>query len=377
MRHLVLVGGGHTHALVLLALAEAPLPDTRVTVLVDHPVAVYSGMVPGVVAGMYRPSEVEIELAPLTEAAGARLLLGTAGRVDPSARVIHVQEGDPVPYDLASFNIGSTVAGLQLPGVREHSLPTRPIGRFAELVDGTVARAPRHGGTFRVVVVGGGAGGVELAFTLLHRLRGEGVQVDATILDAGPRLLEGYPKGLRRRVHREAARDGVHIRCAAAVSEVTPTQVVLNDGDALPADAVVWAAGPASHPLFVESGLVTDARGFASTRSTLQLRDHDELFACGDCATLLEYPGTPKAGVYAVRQAPVLAANLRAHSSGGPMRDYRPQDDFLTLLNMGNGRALGSKRGISFSGRWVMALKDRIDRRFMGLVRAPTYGGNA
>ena len=148
-----------------------------------------------------------------------------------------------------------------------------------------------------------------------------------------------------------------------------PGGLELAGGERVPADAVVWAAGPASRELVRASALPADGRGFARARATLQLEGFDELFAVGDCATLVEHPHTPKAGVYAVRQGPVLARNLRAALAGRPLERYRPQRDFLTLLNLGDGRALGAKWGLSFEGRWVMALKDRIDRRFVERFR--------
>ena len=139
----------------------------------------------------------------------------------------------------------------------------------------------------------------------------------------------------------------------------------LADGSRLPCDALVWVTGAVSQPIFTASRLPTDERGFLRIRSTLQAQGHDNLFGCGDCATLIDYPATPKAGVYAVRQGPLVTDNLRAALAGRPLRPYRPQRDFLTLLNAGDGVALGAKWGRSLQGRWVMTLKDRIDRRFM------------
>ncbi len=76
-------------------------------------------------------------------------------------------------------------------------------------------------------------------------------------------------------------------------------------------------------------------------------------------------PGLPKAGVYAVRQEPTLIANLRARVMGGSMRRYRPQRDLLSLLNLGDGRALASKWGVAVEGAWAFTVSDCIDRRFV------------
>ncbi|MAG70638.1 MAG: FAD-dependent oxidoreductase [Vicinamibacterales bacterium] len=364
---LVLIGGGHAHALVLESLIARPI-DADVTVIVDRPIAIYSGMVPGYVAGQYRVDELQIDVPALAARAGVRTVLQPVRCIDAVAHRIEPETGEPLPYDLASINIGSTVAGLDLPGVREHAVPTRPIAEFIERIDALIdGIGQRDGGDpCRIVVVGGGAGGVEVAFSLDARLKSlAGPPIEVTLLNRSERIIEGYPEGLVRRVERHAATRGVRVLNRTRVDAVTADSVQVDSGERLPSDAVVWVTGAVSHPLFRNSGLPTDPRGFVRIRSTLQLEEHDDVFAVGDCGTFIDYPRTPKAGVYAVRQGPILADNLRASLAGRPLQTYTPQPEFLTLLNLGDGRALGVKRSVSFEGRWVMRLKDCIDRAFM------------
>ncbi|HZV95659.1 MAG TPA: selenide, water dikinase SelD [Candidatus Nitrosocosmicus sp.] len=366
IRHdLVLVGGGHAHVQVLRAWAMRPLPGIRLTVVVDRPTAVYSGMVPGFVAGQYRRDELEIDVRPLALRAGARFIVTPAVGLDPRERLIHLEGRPPIRYDTAAFDVGSTVAGLALPGVREHALATRPIGRFVEHVEALLARA-RERGRCRLVAVGAGAGGVELAFAFRARLEREGVR-DASVLllESGSRVLPGYPAGATRRVEANARARGIEIRLGAKVAEARATELVLADGERIPFDELAWVAGAASLPLFHGAGVALDERGFVRVRRTLQLLAHEDIFAVGDCASLEGAEDLAKAGVYAVRQGPVLTANLRARLMGQPLEPYRPQRDFLSLLNLGDGRAIGSKWGASVEGASVFKLKDRIDRRFV------------
>ncbi len=367
-RDLVLVGSGHSHAQVLESLALEPIPGFRATVIVDSPIAIYSGMVPGFVAGQYRVDELEIDIPALAERAGARVVVARATRIDPSHRQIVVANETPVPFDLASANIGSTVAGLDLPGIRDFALPTRPIANLVHLLQQRITELEKGDdrSTYRVVVVGGGAGGVELAFTLQARLSRETDRpLLVQLVHSGKRLMTGYPSGLARRIYRNAARRGIRIEPERRVVGADEGIVRFQTGGPLAFDTLLWVVGAASYSLFRDSGLPTDSSGFVRTRSTLQVEGEDDLFAVGDCATLDEFPETPKAGVYAVRQGPVLMRNLRARAAGNALESYRPQSDFLTLLNLGDGNALGAKWGRSFEGRWVMWLKDRIDRSFM------------
>jgi selenide,water dikinase len=368
LRDIVLVGGGHAHVQVLRRFEMDPPLDARVTVVLDTPIAVYSGMVPGFVAGQYGAHQLQIDVVPLARRAGARVILSAAVAVDVARRHIELADRPPIRYDLASFDIGSAVAARDLPGVKEHALSTRPIGRFVERVQSVLAEATHRASAepFSVVVVGGGAGGVELAFSLDYRLQIEGVsRRKVTLLQREPRLLPGYPESLARRVLQEAGRRGIDVRCGSEVVEARADRLLVAGGEMVPSDLPVWVTGAVSHGLFERSGLPTDPHGFVWTRSTLQVEGYDDLLAVGDCGTLSDHPDTPKAGVYAVRQGPFVAHNLRAALEGRALRPYRPQRDFLTLLNLGDGRALGAKWGLSFGGRWVMRVKDRIDRRFV------------
>ena len=361
----VLVGGGHAHIQVLRRWAMAPVPGARLTLVVDRPIAVYSGMVPGFVAGQYSREDLEIDVRPLALRAGARCIVAAATGVDPDARRLLLAERPPITYDTVSFDVGSTVAGLEIPGAREHAIPTRPIGEFVRRVD-PILIAARERSTFRMIVVGAGAAGVEVAFALAARLRRDpGRRVDVLLLEAGPRVLPGYAASAARRVQAAAGSRGITIRCGAAVARVEAGAVHLVGGERLAADATVWVAGAAALPIFAGSGLETDDRGFVRIRPTLQSLGHDDVFAVGDCAAWTAGPPLAKAGVYAVRQGPVLAHNLMARARGARLRAYRPQRDFLSLLNLGDGTAIGAKWGAAAEGTALFSLKDWIDRRFV------------
>jgi selenide,water dikinase len=343
-----------------------PPPNCRVTVIVDRPVAVYSGMVPGFVSGQYRAEELEIDPVPLARRAGARVVFGRVTRIDAAERCVHVEGRAPLRYDIASINIGSTVTGLDLPGVLEYALPTRPIGRFNERIAALDDVVRAHGSKpFRLLVVGGGAGGVELACCMRARIRSLGGTEHITMVHIGAQPMPGYGDGLASRVTRALTSRGVHLVPARRIESVEAGKARLDDGSEIGFDALLWVTGAAAHPLGPASGLPVDARGFIKVRSTLQVDGHDNLFAVGDCAALMEHPGTAKAGVYAVREGPYLTHNLRALLDATAFKCYNPQSDFLTLLNLGDGTAIGAKRGFSFEGRWVMQWKDRIDRKFM------------
>jgi selenide,water dikinase len=377
---LVLVGAGHAHVQVLRRWMMAPMAGVRLTLVVDRPVAVYSGMVPGFVAGDYAAHELEIDAVPLARRAGARVVLAPALSVDVAARRLELEGRPPLGWDVASLDVGATVREFDLPGVREHALATRPIGDFVRQLDARLRSAAlaRPVGALRIAIVGAGVAGVELAFCLDARLRAGGVRAEIRLLGDAAEPAPGQPERLVRRLRREASARGIELELGARVLGVEKEQLWLaGDTRGRPADLVVWATGAAPTPLLAASELPRDERGFARVDATLEVTGCENLFAAGDCAALDEDPWVPRAGVYAVREGPILAANLRARLEGGRLRRYRPQRDFLALLNLGERRALGAKRGVAFAGGWVWRWKDRIDRRFVQRFRVLEADGSA
>lgn len=354
-----------------------PPPDARLLVVLDRPVAVYSGMVPGFVAGDYDRHELEIDVLPLARRAGAGVLLAAATDLDPVRRELALEGRPPIRFDVASLDVGSTVRGLDLPGVAEHALTTRPIVHFIAELERRLAMLDGLGRPPRLAIVGGGAAGIELAFTLDARLRARGPAPKIELLSADDTIWPGTGRSARRRLRREAEARGVGLHFGRRVVRVEPdglVSVAAGERDEagpetrLESDLVVWATGAAPIPFPRHEGLgrlASDPAGFLEVRDTLQAVGFDHVFAAGDCARLIDARWVPRAGVYAVRQGPVLDHNLRAWLAGRRLHRYRPQRDFLSLINLGDGRALGAKWGLAAGGRGVFRLKDWIDRRFM------------
>jgi selenide,water dikinase len=372
-RDLVLVGGGHAHIQLVRRWMMAPVPDVRLTLVLDRPEAAYSGMVPGCVAGDYSADDLVIDVVPLARRAGARVLLAAATGVDAVSQRIELEGRPPIRYDVASLDVGSTVRGSEVPGAFEHAVATRPIGRFVAELDTRLGELPDAP---RVVVVGTGTAGVELAFTLEARLRAAGLTPQVTLMGDAPTLLPGASRRAVRMAERLARERGIRVRTAVRVTRVAADSILIaGQASPYPADLVVWAAGAAPAALIEASNLPKDAAGFVRVRETLEVDGCQRLFAAGDCAALASHPWVPKAGVYAVRQGPLLDANVRAALTGGRLRRYRPQRRFLALVNLGERRALGMKWGIALRGRAVWRLKDWIDRRFMRRFQVLTADG--
>ncbi len=361
-RDLVLIGGGHTHALLLRRWGMAPMPGVRLTLISPDPTAPYTGMVPGMVAGHYAEADLQIDLVRLTRFAGARLVPGRAVAIDRVARRITVPGRPPIAYDVASLDIGITTDLPDLPGFADHGHPAKPLDLFAADWQLALARFAT-GEAAEIAVIGGGVGGVELALAMAHRVRALAVQPQIVVLEQGAQALTALGAGARGALLRHLAAAGVQLHAAARVIALEPGCAVLADGRRVLSHFTVSAAGAQPQGWLASTGLALH-QGFVTVTPTLQSVTDPLIFAAGDCAHMAETP-RPKAGVFAVRQAPVLLANLRAALSGGTMIRYRPQRDYLRLISTGGKRAIADRSGWQVGGRWVWAWKDRIDRRFM------------
>ncbi|EAQ97495.1 selenide, water dikinase SelD [Congregibacter litoralis] len=378
-RDLVLVGGGHSHVLVMKKLAMSALSDLRVTLISPAAFTPYSGMLPGLLAGHYSFEETHIDLMRFCQWAGIRFLVDTVESLDPDARTLHCRSRGVVSYDLLSIDIGSSPELDSVPGAREFAIPVKPVAELWNRWE-SLSRQDNLAGR-RIAIVGGGAGSVEIALAIAHHLGRQ--QPDLALYCGSEEVLPGYSKGARKRVVEQLNKLGVVLHCSHRVRRVTESQLQFESPDSSDSDnanfdnanfdnadyeSLIWCTGAAAAPWIKESGLPVDERGFMQVEDTLQSTGYENVFGAGDIATQYRHP-RPKAGVYAVRQGPVLAENLLAYHAGESLREHKPQSEFLSMLALGPQRAVAQRNGLSVSGAWVWRWKDRIDREFMARFR--------
>ena len=365
LRQLVLLGGGHAHLGVLADLAQRPLPGWQVTLVTPYRRQIYSGMLPGWVAGHYRLGECAVALDTLAGRAGALMHTSAGTALDLQHNTLHCADGTQLPFDRLSIDTGPVAALDELPGAAEHALPVRPIEGFVAAWPGVVQRIASQRQRFELVVLGAGAAGVELALAIHHRATAEGWQhLHTTLVGGSAQPLDGVAPGAGRRVAKLLARRGIQWVGNRRAARVDAGQLVFADGGApLAFDACLAVTGAAAPAWPAASGLDTDARGFIRVKRTLQSTSHPQVTAAGDIAAYAD--ARPKSGVFAVRAGPVLAQNLRALCTGQPPADWTPQQRALYLVSTGNHRAIAAWGRWAWNGAWVWRWKERIDRGFV------------
>ena len=369
-QRVLLVGGGHSHVEVLRRFALAPDPQISLTLVSPEPSMCYSPMLPGLVAGHYSAREAHVELAPLALWAGARFIVDRVAGLDLYTRIAVLSSGEGEPFDLISLDVGST-PDLGVPGASALALPVRPMHAFqrawAQLVTEAVS-----GGVRAVAVVGGGAGGVEILLAMQHRLVSV-LRADAprfALITDKPAVLPTHAPIVRARFGRILVERGAVLHLSSGATAVEPGTIIVTHGRRIAVDRIVWATQAVAPPWLAESGLACDDAGFVRVDDHLRSTSHGFVFAAGDCAAQLGRP-RPKSVVFAVRQGPSLAANLRRAAHGLPLRRFRPQRLALASISTGDRHAIASRGPFAVEGDWVWRWKDRVDRNFVAKYTLP------
>jgi selenide, water dikinase len=344
VKRILLIGAGHAHLVVLRALAKQPLYGARVTLVSPYARQIYSGMLPGLLAGHYRIEDATIDIAQLAARASVEFAQDEVSALDLVKRKVRLYGGVELDYDMLSLNAGSAI-DTSIPG-SPHALTVKPFEDFLE----RLSRAKPA----RVAIAGAGAGGMELAMAL--RFHGAAV----TLYSDRPAMSDE----LARRAHAALRGVGVDFRPGMPVTGIEPGPVVIAGTSHQAFDTVLLATGAVPLSWLHAIGLAADARGFALVDRTLRSLSHREVFASGDCASLGSGPD-PKSGVYSVRQGETLQENLRRAISGEEPLVYRSRRRALQILSCGGKYAIAERGGFSAQGGWVWRWKDWIDRRWV------------
>jgi pyridine nucleotide-disulfide oxidoreductase family protein len=357
MKKLLLVGGGHAHLYVVKKLQRFPIENVEITLISPDCHQYYSGMFSGYTEGLYKMDEIRINLKELAKISNVKWIEGVITSIDPKVKKVLTANGDIYSYDVISFDIGSLTAGTDLPGVAEYANRIKPNYHFVDVIN--EARNAK-----KVVVAGGGTAGIEISLSLTAWRKKNDIKTPVTLVSAG-RLLQQEKNEISNKIEKIVTKKGIHMITDESVNRVERKALFTSSNKQIFFDKLIWLTGPKAPGLFKSSGLPIDDEGYLLVEGTLQVKKYPSIFGAGDCITLVNHPAIPKAGVYAVKQGPVLFNNIKGFFETGEGEWYKPQRNHLSILSTGNKEGFVLYRGNVFSGKWAWYLKNWIDKQFI------------
>ena len=375
IKDLVLIGGGHSHAIALKMFGMNPLPGVRITLITASGDTPYSGMLPGHMAGFYTRDECHIDLRKLANFAQAQLYIDCVNDIDlKNNRIICANRPD-VSFDLLSIDIGSTPATISVPGATKYAIPAKPVGNLLhhwyELVEKVKENKKNPQKAVNIGIVGGGAGGVELALSMQGNLQQYHPNLEIHLFGRDYQLMPGSNPLLGNLLRQTLIERGIVLHLGETVCEVARedciqvSNVVCESGLKVECNYIFWVTQASAPKWLGLPGITTDERGFILVNDNLQSLSHPQIFAAGDIATIKNHPRA-KAGVFAVRQGKPLFENLQCSLLGKSLKKYVPQKDYLSLIGTGDGMAIATRGYLTLPpSKLLWQWKDYIDRKFM------------
>lgn len=386
MKQLVLLGGGHSHLAVLMRLAKNPVPGLDLTLISREIETPYSGALPAFIEGRNSREELFIDLRPLAQMAGARLIQANVQRIDIHTRKLYCNGRPPVNFDVLSINVGSKPDSAALPGVAEFATAVKPIPEFLlrwEQIQQEVLTQHSAGQNYTLAIIGGGPASIELACAMHTRLqqlisassnaKSQAGGLRIILISGSAQLLGNHASSAGSHAQKALNQRGIetHLSCRVLklekqlihFSHATEHLSPAPENSHMHADTIIVATGASPANWLNDTGLALDSQGFVQVNDKLQSCSHPYVFAAGDIASIVGQP-RPKSGVYAVRQGMPLARNLCRYVTGKALKSYYPQTDALALLSMGDGSAIASRGKWSIHAPWVYTWKHWIDQRF-------------
>ncbi|MEM7727401.1 MAG: selenide, water dikinase SelD [Cyanobacteria bacterium P01_A01_bin.45] len=369
VKDLVLVGGGHSHAIVMKMWGMKPLPGIRLTVITNCTHTPYSGMLPGHVAGFYSQEESHIDLRRLAEFSQAKIFLDTVIDLNLDKNQVICANRPPVSFDVLSIDIGSTPATILVPGAADNTIPAKPVPQFLKFWNSLTEDAtasPQQ--ALSISIVGGGAGGVELALSMqahLKKIIADEKKLNIHLFQRNTELLPNHHRSVRTLIKKVLLDKGIKLHNGENVSKVDKNLVICDSGLQTKSNQIFWVTQASAPEWLRKTGITLDKQGFILVNDSLQSLSHSHIFAAGDIATMSDYP-RPKAGVFAVRQGKPLFKNLQRFLQNKPVLKFKPQKQYLSLIGTGDGKAIATRGWFTLPpSQLVWKWKDYIDRKFM------------
>ncbi|BAQ60691.1 NADH dehydrogenase-like protein [Geminocystis sp. NIES-3708] len=369
MLNLVFIGGGHSHVIALKLWGEQPVSGVNFTMISNVKKTPYSGMLPGYLAGYYNYDQSHIDLEILAKFAKIKLIIDSVIDIDTENKKIICDSKNIIDFDLLSVDIGSTPKNNDIEGAKLYTIPVKPVNLLIKKWEDIINKSEKNK-MLILNIIGGGAGGVELAMNIHQKLStiltNENFKIN--LIHKQEKLLSNYHKLASKRITNILKSKNINIYLNSIVKKVYQDHLITKSGLIIKGN-YHFLVTQASAPLWLKNGTIaTDKEGFILIKNTLQSINYDYIFATGDIATMINY-SYPKAGVFAVKQGKPLYENICNWLNKKPLKSYHPQKYYLNIIGIGNQSAVAIWGNLVWESPLVWQWKKYLDHTFMEQFR--------
>ncbi len=362
-KDLVLLGAGHSNIEVLRNFSLKPIKGIRITLITNRLESPYSGMVPGYIEGVYKWSDIIIDLVQMSFHYDFRLICSEVTKIDGLNNKIFLKNREPLGYDYLSINTGINSKDIISTGQKKLTLPLKPISGINSLVSKTILIQKKNPAN-KLVLIGAGAAGVEVALAFRMKFNDLGIKNQIIIISNKKFILEKYNYRVRKVCENALKKNKIKVIYNKKVTKITENYVELDNKKKIYCSFPLLSTSSQPPSFIKKSNLSKTASGYLAIYGTLQIKNFKNIFASGDVSEISNVSNI-KAGVFAVKQGIVLSKNLRNFINNKNLESYYPQKFYLSLIGLGKKRALANKYFLTFQGSIFWKLKEFIDRKFI------------
>lgn len=356
MKRVILAGGGHGHINVLKMLAKKPICDVDIILISNFDRQYYSGMLPGFIEGIYTEEDISFDVYDLCKKAGVTYVNSKIVEIDGDKKTVTTID-NKYSYDYISMNLGlASRDDFKL--IYENESYVKPISRLVAFKNFLEKNYGNSRDEKEFVIVGAGASGIELAFAFREKYPNLKIKV----LARGNDFLTTFNENFKTKIKGLLNEKSIELVFSCKLLGIEKKYLETSKGE-VSYDYLILANGYRGVDV-VYKGFDLSKENYLLTDD--YLRSKKDSLAMGDMISLRSKRNLVKAGVFAIRQAPVLFNNLLYMlGERKKKKSYRAQDKYLQIINIGSKKALMSYANIAFYGKWVWKIKDYIDRRYM------------
>ena len=354
---LVLIGGGHSHIMLMMELLKKPIQGNRITLISNEIDTPYSGMIPGFIEGIYSWRETHIDLYKLCFKLDIRFIHSEVLEISANNKEIILKNRPKIKFDVLSINIGIQSNYKTIKGALKYCIPVKPISKLSKNFLSEIKK------NNNIAFIGGGSASVELALGLQKRFKNTKSNLKISIVTGKNGLLSSFPIKTRKIAKQTLQNSQINVIEKVEVTEVQKDKLILSDKTILKIDKSILSTNAMAPEWIEKSDIILNSNNFIIVNDKFQT-NYNYVFAAGDIVDF-NNQNLSKSGVFAVKSGKPLAKSIRGFIQKKVAIPYKFNKNYLSIIGLSNGLAIATKYNFTFTSRFSFLLKKLIDQQFV------------